>query len=107
LLIFLAAIVGFWGMYRNEDVIVISGALAMIVFIAIFLRLPGVKKIATRYWYRCYLCGYEWSWRSDEPKPQVTIRPDLIAKGEQRLEEERKKRRGDTPSYVYEVVRRT
>lgn len=38
----------------------------------------------------CIICGYKWTRRADEPLPQVTVRPDLIAKGEQRLEEERR-----------------
>jgi hypothetical protein len=45
------------------------------------------------YHYRCYLCGYEWSRREDEPLPPVTVRPDLIAKGAQKLEEEERERR--------------
>ncbi len=40
----------------------------------------------------CYLCGYKWDSRTN---PQVTVRPDLIIKGEERLraeaEEERKR----------------
>lgn len=41
--------------------------------------------------YTCYLCGYEWTWKTGDPLPQVNVRPDLIAKGEQRLEEERRR----------------
>lgn len=40
------------------------------------------------YTYLCHLCGYQWVWQSDQPWPQVNVRPDLIAKGEQKLEEE-------------------
>lgn len=44
--------------------------------------------IGTMYYYDCYLCGYRWSWRTGTPKPEIHVRPDLIAKGAQRLEEE-------------------
>jgi predicted RNA-binding Zn-ribbon protein involved in translation (DUF1610 family) len=40
------------------------------------------------YSYSCTLCGYQWSWQLGTPWPSVTVRPDLIAKGEQRLEKE-------------------
>jgi len=40
-----------------------------------------------RYSYQCLLCGYQWTWTSGEPMPKVNVRPDLIAKGEQRLRE--------------------
>jgi len=56
------------------------------------------------YHHRCYLCGYEWSRREDEPLPPVTVRPDLIAKGEQKLEEEREeeeRRRRDAGGMFY------
>lgn len=40
------------------------------------------------YHHTCLLCGYEWRRREGEPLPPVTVRPDLIAKGDQRLREE-------------------
>lgn len=54
-------------------------------------REGGIKKgqkTVKKYYYACHLCGYEWSRREDEPLPPVTLRPDLILKGEQRLREE-------------------
>jgi hypothetical protein len=48
-------------------------------------------EVAKEYSYKCHLCGYEWMWRSDKPKPRVTVRPDLIVKGAQKLEEERER----------------
>ena len=48
-------------------------------------------QIGTVYHYYCYICGYKWSWETGIPKPDIRIRPDLIAKGEQRLEEERRR----------------
>lgn len=32
---------------------------------------------------RCQICGYEW--RRGDPQPEVTVDPDLIAKGEEKL----------------------
>lgn len=43
--------------------------------------------------HRCYLCGYEWSRREDEPLPQIKVSPDLIAKGQQLLEEQEEQQR--------------
>ncbi|MBI1923217.1 hypothetical protein HYR99_03095 [Candidatus Poribacteria bacterium] len=39
----------------------------------------------TIYGHACSLCGYSWARREDEPLPEVRMRPDLIAMGEQRL----------------------
>jgi hypothetical protein len=54
------------------------------------LTLRNVKVVGTIYHYTCSLCGYKWPWRTGEPLPPVQIRPDLIAKGEERLEQERR-----------------
>ena len=45
----------------------------------------SLKRGVTVHFYQCILCGYEWQWIEGEPLPQVTVRPDLIAKGEERL----------------------
>ncbi len=46
------------------------------------------KKKITMYKYECRLCGYKWTWRIDQPPPiAFGVRPDLIAKGEQKLKE--------------------
>jgi rubredoxin len=50
-------------------------------------------EVAKEYSYECHLCGYQWTWRTDEPKSRVTVRPDLIVRGEQKLEEEERERR--------------
>lgn len=42
--------------------------------------------------YSCLLCGYEWDWRPGTARPTVTMRPELIAAGQQRLEEEQRQR---------------
>lgn len=39
----------------------------------------------------CDLCGYKWVQRLDRPPPKATVRPDLIAKGAERLRREREK----------------
>lgn len=44
------------------------------------------------YAYACQLCGYEWEQKPNETLP-VTVNPDLIRLGEQRLEQERRRRR--------------
>lgn len=44
--------------------------------------------LIAHYYHVCWLCGYRWNRRADEPLPEVSIRPDLIAKGEERLREE-------------------
>jgi len=49
--------------------------------------------------YVCSLCGYRWKWLKDEPSPEVHIRPDLIAKGERRLQEEEATRRWRDQGY--------
>jgi len=56
-------------------------------FMMWFSRLSqGVNRGYTRY--TCNLCGFQWDDR--HPTPKVNIRPDLIALGEKRLEEERR-----------------
>jgi len=41
----------------------------------------------------CGYCNYTWTWKTGEPLPHVTLRPDLIEKGEQRLRDEYEARR--------------
>lgn len=43
--------------------------------------------------YGCDLCGYKWKWTPGDPLMPVNVRPDLIAKGAARLEEEERIRR--------------
>ena len=50
--------------------------------------------------YHCQLCGYKWTWRVDQPVPTAhEIKPDLIAKGEQALQEAELRRRRDAEAY--------
>jgi hypothetical protein len=55
----------------------------------------GVKHhyVGKIYYYTCYLCGYKWEWDTRTPRPEVHIRPDLLAKSAQRLEAEEERRR--------------
>jgi DNA-directed RNA polymerase subunit RPC12/RpoP len=32
------------------------------------------------YDYKCEICGYKWTWRTDQSLPHVQVRPELIAK---------------------------
>ncbi len=41
----------------------------------------------------CQLCGYRWSWRTDEPLLQYRADPELIQRGAQKLSEEAEARR--------------
>ncbi len=61
------------------------------------IRVPTIVK----YDYYCDLCGYSWSWQSDDPLPEVHIRPDLIANGAQKLEQEEEQRRKDAAALYY------
>jgi hypothetical protein len=79
------------------------------LFTGLFIRalstyLKADKVVKEKYYHACLLCGYEWSRWEDEPLPPVTVRPDLIVKGEQKLEEEREeeeRRRRDAGGMFY------
>jgi len=51
------------------------------------------EKSGVLYNFSCQLCGYKWEWSTGQPEPEIHVRPDLIAKGEQRLREEEERRR--------------
>lgn len=57
----------------------------------IYIKFVRTDKIE-RYDNHCLLCGYRWSRRADEPLPEVRVQPELIALGEQQLEEKRRQR---------------
>jgi len=48
-------------------------------------RITALARANTIYNYYCQICGYRWSWRAGDPLPQVTVRPDLIAKGSEKF----------------------
>ena len=81
-----AFVMGFFG------IAALGGPIFTVLFIWALLIYLKVEKIE-KYYYTCLLCGYKWSRREDEPLPPVTVRPDLIIKGEQKLEEEERERR--------------
>lgn len=97
-----AAIIFVWGIYDSFHRWRSHPVIAAEVVIPIVLTLIGLlamnagwrhskadqKNLILHYYHTCWLCGYRWNRRADEPLPEVRIRPDLIAKGEQRLQEE-------------------
>ena len=71
---------------------ILSGLLSLVIILNTIPSAASMsRKIGTRYHYHCQLCGYRWKWKTGVLLPTVTIRPDLIARGEQRLEEEYRK----------------
>jgi transcription elongation factor Elf1 len=86
-LFFFAVIGWLLGVGLNDAAYALCGLLITGTFIwglSTYLKADKIK----RYHHTCWLCGYKWIRREDEPLPPVNIRPDLIAKGEQKLEEE-------------------
>ena len=88
--------------------LVATGVLLVVAVVGLILQLSRLHKqqyheVPKEYSYKCHLCGYQWTWRTDEPKPRVTVRPDLIVRGEQKLEEEREeeRRRRDAGGMFY------
>lgn len=68
--------------------------LPFFVVIPFYIERNAAKKRAYNlYVYHCNLCGYDWQWREGQPRPKVSVQPDLIEKGEQRLQEEDERRR--------------
>ncbi|MEM4721586.1 MAG: hypothetical protein QXT73_05970 [Candidatus Methanomethylicaceae archaeon] len=65
----------------------LGGLALLILTLGFYSQFPKAPHLL-----RCYLCGYEWDSRTN---PKVTVRPDLIIKGEEKLraeaEEERKR----------------
>jgi len=63
------------------------GILILIAGITAVLRyLKG--QMIEQYHHTCWYCSYRWSRRADEPFPSITVRPDLILAGKQRLQDE-------------------
>ena len=51
----------------------------------------------------CSLCGYQWRWMEGDPYPNVTVNPNLIAKGEAQLRTQAQARRdAEGPFYLYQ-----
>jgi hypothetical protein len=84
----------FSALTQNESMIIV---VVPLVFIPLYIwseikRSRAKARSYNIYNYECKLCGYKWAWREGTPLPIINIRPDLIAQGEQRLEEERRQR---------------
>lgn len=73
----------------------------VIIFYAIPRAANKERRVGTRYHYYCQLCRYRWVWETGMLLPKVTLRPDLIAIGEQKLEEESRKRMEDIYDLYY------
>ena len=70
----------------------IIGIPLFIVIVLIFrTRFKTVQRV-TGASYNCSICGYTWTRNVGDPFPSVTVRPDLISAGEQRLQEEEHRR---------------
>ena len=74
-----------------------SGLAVAVVAFCLFIALVGAawyllpihhRETHVGYGYECELCGKLWNEYFDQPKPAVTVRPDLIRQGEERLQKE-------------------
>lgn len=59
-------------------------------FLCVWLATSSNRFYAKKkmYWYKCLLCGYQWTWKTGDALPIVHDRPDLRQVGEQRLQAE-------------------
>jgi hypothetical protein len=91
-----AAFLVFLAMITSATTVLLFCASGFVLFGLITLapnaKISKEEIVGTVWHYNCLLCGYKWDWDTRTPKPEVQVRPDLIAKGEQKLEEERKRR---------------
>jgi len=79
--------------------------------LAVWSIVLGISKyrktdMIKKYKHECLLDGYRWERREDEPPPEVHVRPDLIAMGEQRLAEERRRQEEAAAAHFLEQQRR-
>jgi hypothetical protein len=73
----------------------IVGMLILISFLVLlFLVFERTRTIVVgkSYTSTCLLCGYQWQWLEGQPRTDVNVKPDLIAMGAKRLEEEERQR---------------
>lgn len=73
-----------WGILMGAGAIAFAG----LIFASMNAAYKRYSKNIKKYYYSCAICGYRWSRMENEPYPEVKIKPDLIAKGAQKLEEE-------------------
>lgn len=67
---------------------VLIGTVVLLVVIYILSRHTINQRRALalkRHELECNLCGKQWRWDEGDPYPAVTVQPDLIAKGDERL----------------------
>lgn len=78
---------------NNEGVSLVAGFVSWLVFLSWGANKETERKKKRKYNlynFYCNLCGYRWTWREGSPYPKINVRPELIAQGEQVLEEKRK-----------------
>ena len=78
---------------------IVTGGLWAIIW-AVIASLEKGRPIVHKY--TCQLCGYQWNWQEGTPYPPVMVRPDLIANGVRKLEEEERRRQDDWDWYRQE-----
>jgi hypothetical protein len=76
--------------------------LALVGLFFIFYLIRRRKDAVNKYYFHCTICGYQWNRLETEPEPPVTIRPDLIQKGDEEL----KKQQAGAAAAYYEQQRR-
>jgi len=90
-------IIFFWVLFLTFVILTLGIGLLFLFSSQIRKPLGGKQELVKTsrvagYHYTCQLCGYQWTRRVGTPQPEVHVRSDLIAKGEQRLKEERRRR---------------
>ncbi len=98
------------GLSSDPAIVFLVIGLSCAVLLILWWRVPvdkynKIDKI-TKYKHECLLCGYRWERREDEPPPEAHVRPDLIAMGEQRLAEERRRQEELEAAHFLEQQRR-
>jgi hypothetical protein len=70
----------------------IATGVAIVIFLVWSIKVNGLRatwwpRRVRLHFYNCYLCGFKWTWREDQPRPEANqpANPDLIARGEQNL----------------------
>jgi hypothetical protein len=58
------------------------------------------KRAYNLYNFHCQICGNRWEWREGTPYPKVKVDPELIAKGNQLLEEQQKQQDAAALNYL-------
>ncbi|HLZ80886.1 MAG TPA: hypothetical protein VKP04_04580 [Ktedonobacteraceae bacterium] len=77
-----------WGVTQISNTTISGIALILIGITLVFLIPVQLRKywsLPVRYKFKCVLCGYSWKMDEGEAQPEVTVRPELIAKGEDRI----------------------